>query len=228
MKNIFNEKMKLADLISANHKLILMLPRFGISLGFGDKSVEEVCETYHIPTDFFLLICNVYTFNDYLPELKEITSTKMDLLVPYLKASHHYYLQEQLPHIERHLHHIADQTEEKYGLLLKKFFTDYQAEVSEHFQYEEESVFPHILALQAKENTPYQIEEFVKTHQNVEDKLEDLTCIIYKYLPGNVLPAESIEIVFDILQLSADFKKHTIIEDKILVPYVQWLEGEKR
>lgn len=215
-------------MISANHKLILMMPRFGIPLGFGDKSVEEVCDTYHIPTDFFLLICNVYTFDDYLPELNEIVSTKMDLLVPYLKASHQYYLHEQLPHIERHLHHIADQTEEKYGQILKRFFTDYQAEVSEHFQYEEEYVFPHIIALQTNKPTRYKIEEFVKTHQNVEDKLEDLTCIIYKYLPGNVLPDESIEIIFDVLQLSADFKKHTIIEDKILVPYVHWLKGERK
>ena len=56
------------------------------------------------------------------------------------------------------------------------------------------------------------------------DKLNDLTQIVYKYLPGNVLPEETMEVVFDILQLAADIQKHALIEDKILTPYVDWLE----
>ena len=67
-KLLFSEKMKLADLISVNHNLILMLPRFGIPLGFGDRSVEEICYMNNVPVDFFLLVCNVYAFDSYLPK----------------------------------------------------------------------------------------------------------------------------------------------------------------
>lgn len=107
-KLLFSEKMKLADLISVNHNLILMLPRFGIPLGFGDKSVREICLMNNVPADFFLLVCNVYAFDSYLPKREKIESTDMRLLVPYLSASHHHYMYEQLPHIERHLLNVID------------------------------------------------------------------------------------------------------------------------
>ena len=85
--SIFSARMRLSDLISANHNLILMLPRLGISLGFGDKSVQEVCEQYHLPVDFFMLICNVYTFAQYSPSADEISQTDMSPLLPYLRSS---------------------------------------------------------------------------------------------------------------------------------------------
>jgi transcriptional regulator, luxR family domain protein len=70
----------------------------------------------------------------------------------------------------------------------------------------------------------YHIRDFAEVHSNIEDKLNDLTQIIFKYLPANASPKESIELVFDIFQLSTDLNKHTLIEDKILVPYVEMLE----
>ena len=53
MKNRpFVAKMKMADVVSANHTLILAMPRFGISLGFGDRSVQEICAQYGLSVDF--------------------------------------------------------------------------------------------------------------------------------------------------------------------------------
>ena len=34
---------KMSDLICENYALLQVLSRFGVSLGFGDKSVQEVC-----------------------------------------------------------------------------------------------------------------------------------------------------------------------------------------
>lgn len=228
-KKLFTERMKLADLIASNYSLILMMPRFGIPLGFGDKSVQEICTAHNVPTDFVLLICNVYTFNDYLPDDTELTSTDMSLLVPYLLASHHYYIEERLPHIERHLHNIADKAGDRYGTVLKQYFSDYQNEVRDHFSCEERDVFPSLLQLQKgeREKTPI-ARKFIESHGNIEDKLTDLTQIVYKYLPGNVLPEESCEVVFDILQLASDLAKHALIEEKILLPYVTWLERGRK
>jgi regulator of cell morphogenesis and NO signaling len=217
--------MKLADLISANHSLILMLPRFGISLGFGDRRVTEVCARYGVPVDFFLLICNVYSFDSFLPDEREVISTDMSQLIPYLRASHHYYLKERLPHIEQHLNRIADHINEKYGRVLKRFFAGYGNEVSEHFLYEEETVFPYIEGLVAgRPCGTYRIHDFEKVHNNIEDKLNDLRQIIFKYLPENVPRGDSIGVVFDIFQLSSDLHKHSLIEEKVLVPYVKLLE----
>lgn len=221
--NYFTENMKLADIITANYSLVLMLPRFNISLGFGEKSVKEICERNDISVHFFLLICNVYTFDNYTPNNTKFE--EMDFLVPYLSASHYYYMQERLPHIEQHLNKIADRIDEKYGTILKRFFTNYKDEVAEHFSYEEKTVFPYLNKMeQGIINEKYTIKEFSATHSNIEDKLNDLIQIIFKYLPKNTSSNESIELIFDIMQLSNDLKKHQLIEDKILIPYVAHLE----
>ena len=34
----------MGDLICENYALLQVMSRFGISLGFGDKSVQEVCD----------------------------------------------------------------------------------------------------------------------------------------------------------------------------------------
>lgn len=221
--NYFTENMKLADIITANYSLVLMLPRFNIALGFGEKSVKEICEKNGISARFFLLVCNVYTFDHY--QTNKSSFTDMEMLVPYLAASHRYYMQERLPHIEHHLDKIIDKTDEKYGTILKSFFANYKNEVAEHFTYEENVVFPYLNKLEEGVlNKKYTIKEFSATHSNIEDKLNDLIQIIFKYLPKNVCSNESIELIFDIMQLSNDLKKHQLIEDKILIPYVTHLE----
>lgn len=221
--------MKLADIITANHNIILLLPRFGIPLGFGDKSVREVCTANNVPVDFMLLICNVYTFDDYLPDIESLAATDMRPLLKYLEESHSYYTNERLPHIEVHLHHIADRIGQRYGEILKKFYADFRREITEHFREEEQYDFPKLRGLQdgtrKAEGGRRKAESGKnKSHNGLVDKLNDLTQIVYKYLPGNVLPEETMEVVFDILQLSADIQKHALIEDKILSPYMKWLE----
>lgn len=227
--NLFTSRMKLADIITANHNIILLLPRFGIPLGFGDKSVREVCTANNVPVDFMLLICNVYTFDDYLPDIESLAATDMRPLLKYLEESHSYYTNERLPHIEVHLHHIADRIGQRYGEILKKFYADFRREITEHFREEEQYDFPKLRGLQdgtrKVEGGRRKAESGKnKSHNGLVDKLNDLTQIVYKYLPGNVLPEETMEVVFDILQLSADIQKHALIEDKILIPYMKWLE----
>lgn len=227
MNKYFAGRMKMADLIATNHNLILFMPRFGIALGFGDKRVEEVCAESGISADFVLLICNVCTFDDYQPGLDEIVGTDLSKVVSFLKASHAYYL-DKIPHIGSHLKSIASRMDDKYGAILNNFYNDYQAEITAHFRYEEETVFPYLEKLMA--GTDQRLEKLAElndSHENIEETLGDLTQIVYKYLPGSLMPEESIDVVFDILQLSADFEKHYLIEEKIVMPYIQWLERRR-
>ncbi len=222
---LFTPNMKLADMVASNHSLVLILQRFNIQLGFGEKSIREVCKQYGIPDSFFLLICNVYTHPEYLPTQEEIAGTDMSPLIPYLIASHNYYLDERIPHIENHLRKIADACLPVHRDTLQKFFIDYKEEVVKHFQYEEVTVFPYIEKLNKGEKSKgYSIHQFEKNHSNIEDKLGDLTNIILKYLPGDIMPKERISLLFDIFQLSADLNTHAVIEDKILIPFVETLE----
>ena len=209
----------MADLIAANRDLILMLPRFGIKLGFGEKNVKDVCEQYSIDVDFFLLICNIYTFDDYAPDEDFIASVNIDSLLAYLEASHRYYLNERMPHMQRHLDHIAERTGESACVMLKKYFADYRAEVADQFAHEEKDIFPQLRRLHPGQKLERgRVERLAHSHENIKDRLTDLTQLIYKYLPGDFMTEELMELVFGILQLSKDLEKHTLIEDMLLAP----------
>ena len=226
---LYTPKMKLADIISSNPSLVLILQRFRIELGFGEKSVAEVCRANGLSEQFFLLICNVYTNDRYLPSMEELQETDMSSLVPYLIASHSYYLDERIPHIERHLDRIAEACPQNHKEILQRFFHDYKTEVQNHFLYEEKTVFPYIEALRKGESGDgYSINQFEENHSNIEDKLNDLTNIFIKYLPGNIMPKERVSVLFDIFQLSGDLNKHSLIEEKILIPYVETIERSRK
>lgn len=220
-------KSKLAELIASNNRLLQLLPRFGIQLGFGDRSIEEVCHMNSVSTDLFLIICDIYSDNDFKPSLADLRRIDMGGLLPYLEASHQYYLEERFPHIEEHLQRIIVACGPKYGPMLSQFYDEYKQEVVRHIQYyEEEVVFPYIKALrQGKSTSAYNINEFRHNHTNIQDTLEDMMNILLKYLPGDILPKERIEISLDIMELSADLSFHSRIEDFVLIPYVESLEN---
>ncbi|MGN0032773.1 MAG: hemerythrin domain-containing protein [Candidatus Limimorpha sp.] len=226
MRNVFSETMKMSDLVLSNTKLLLMLPRFDIKLGFGDRSVREVCEESKVSPHFFLMICNVYCNNDFSPSNDDIMMVDSKVLINFLLESHNYYLCERLPHIEEHLNHIIDACTPKYGPTLKRFFNDYKNEVVEHFKYEEEKVFPYLQQIVSHDViSHFSMREFHRNHTNIEDKLSDLMNILVKYLPADVFPKERIEISLDIIDLSSDLSCHKMIEERVLIPFVESLEN---
>ena len=46
---LFTEHSKLSDLLSENHKLVLMIPRFGIEFGFGEKRLKKSAKSIIYP-----------------------------------------------------------------------------------------------------------------------------------------------------------------------------------
>ncbi len=193
---LFSSESRLSDLITAHPSLLTLPSRLGIALGFGDRSIADVCESSGVDTTFFLLICNVYTFNNYVPSTATILGTDMTGLVPYLERSHKYYVDKRLPHIECHLDAIAQQLGGRIGHVFINFFKQYKSEVEAHFQHEEHDVFPHIRALMdGKKDVTYGIDEFLHTHSDIEGKLDDLLNILFKYLPPQVDDDNALDVV---------------------------------
>ena len=222
---IFTEKTKMAELVMSNPKLMLTLSRFGIELGFGDHNVKEVCENANISPSFFLLICNLYSNPDLVPSSKDLDYVDVNTMISYLSMSHKYYVEERIPHIEYHLNKIIEACPEKFGHTLQRFFEEYKNEVANHFKYEEETVFPYINSLfDNKIEKQFSIHEFESNHSNIEDKLDDLMNILVKYLPADICSKERIEISLDIMDLSSDLNRHTLVEERVLVPFVELLE----
>ena len=60
---LYSKRTKLADVIASDSKILSILQRLKINLGFGDSTVEEVCSSYNLSTDLFLNICNILQYN---------------------------------------------------------------------------------------------------------------------------------------------------------------------
>lgn len=228
---LFSADNKLADVIQVHPPLLSVLSHFGIRLGFGDGTVEEVCLKYGINTRFFLIVCNVYAFGHYRPEEDDILSIGLEELIGYLTASHGYYRDEELPEITEHLERMGECCDGRHMKIIKTFFDEYRREVLNHFDYEEYTVFPYISGLLKGDHVDgYDINRYEDNHDNIEEKLNDLKNIIIKYLPETCASKERNRMLYRIFLFENDLNRHALIEEKILIPYVRQIEkiNEKR
>jgi len=76
---IITKDNKMADVIHMNYSTLSVLNRFGIELGFGDKSVEDVCQKHEVDINFFLEIINTFINEDYFPK-KHLQSFSIALI----------------------------------------------------------------------------------------------------------------------------------------------------
>lgn len=222
----FTATTKMADIIHANHTLLSVLPRFGITLGFGEKNIDEVCRKHHVDTLFFLIVINIHTFDFYLPQAEQLRAIQMEHLIEYLHKSHQYYVNTKLVSIEQRLLQLKKSCDESHFQMIQRFFDQYKQEVESHFAYEDKTVFPYVSQLMS--NTlkgGYHIHQYEENHSNIDDKLNDLTNIIIKYLPDTLASEERNELLMEIFIFEGDLAKHTRMEDKVLIPLVETMEA---
>jgi len=228
---IISASTKLADIVIQDKRAMLLFPRFGIELGFGDRNVKQICQQQHINTDFFLLMVNVFLNKNYFPDRK-LKNVDVDMLLRYLENSHHYYLEEKIPYLETLLEEFKTQVNHPATLQLEKFFRQYIVEVKEHLAYEDQTAFPYVAALseQIKNNKAdlsaidYHIGVFEERHDNVEEKLTDLKSLLIKYFPPSNDRYIRIRILNELMDFEEDLINHARIEDKVLIPIVEQLE----
>lgn len=220
----------MSDLICNNYSLLMVLSRFGLPLGFGDKTVKEVCTLNGVDYNTFLAVVN-FVDEDRSCLDEEDNGVSVVSLMSYLKQAHAYFLDFNLPAIRRKLIEAIDcSASNEVAFLILKFFDEYVAEVRKHMDYEDKVVFAYVEALleEEKELPQYQISIFARRHNQIEAKLTELKNIIIKYYPAkrdtNLLNA----VLFDIYNCEADLAMHCKVEDYMFVPAVRKLEKEAR
>lgn len=224
-RTIFSATMKLADLIDLNCNLLNVLSRLGIGLGFGENTISEVCARQGINLNSFLLICNVYTYDDYVPSADLLSGADPVTIVDYLHNSHAFYVDKEFVALEKSLNAMVQPCDERQKKIVAKFFTDYKAQVANHFAYEERVVFPYVRSLKdSKGERAYSIEQFEENHSNIDETLHDLKNIVMKYLPETCDTVLRNEVLYSIYRLDEDLDKHTLIEDTVLIPLVNKME----
>lgn len=232
---LFDQNVKMTDLVHSNYLLLPVLNRFGIRLGFQGKTILNICKEKGIDINFFLAIVNAFHNHDYFPE-NELQSFSSTLIVDYLRKSHSDFNNVSLPKIETLLNNLVDSSKSNDLKVIQSFYKKYKNELLDHILDEEENAFPYVLELQKaydlKTNplpekvAQYSIQRFEKEHTNIDEKLFDLKNIIINYLEPNYNDKACNEFLFELFQFERDLKDHARIEDKILVPKVIRIENE--
>jgi len=222
---LFSDQMKLADLIDINYRLLGVLSRVGIGFGFGDETVAEACAHNNVNVNTFLLICNVYTFDGYRPGPDRLQETDLRDVVKYLHSSHAYYMGVAVRNLADAISRAIAPCDEPRKRVIWSFFAQYKEELSRHFDYEENTVFPYVESVLVHKDCPdFSILQYEENHSNIEEKLDDLKNIVMKYLPQECDNNDILTVLVHLYALGEDLAKHTFIEDEILVPVVNQLE----
>ena len=224
MKNhkMYEADDKMISIIADNYDTLQSLGRFGINLGFGDKTVREVCEHQQVDTYTFLAVVN-FTINGSREFDQELLS--IPTLLHYLKASHDYYLNFQLPFIRKQLVDALD-VNDSLAKLIIKLYDEYAQEIHLHMEYEEQTVFPyvdHLLNNQVDEN--YDIGTFSKNHSKIDVKLRELKNLILKYLPSDMRHNNQLTATLYNLYINEEWLlNHAMVEDFLFIPAISYLE----
>lgn len=211
--------MKMADLLDSHISILGVFGRMGLSFGFGEASVEEVCRRASIDPNAFLLICKAYALEGYRPTSEELHQADLMDVVKYLRLSHDYYLRTLLTSLAEAMDKMSRPCDERSRSTLKKFFYDYKEELARHFEYEDEKVFPYVESfLSGGPDCRFTAGEFSDTHESVEEKLEDLKSLVVKYMPQECDPQYRQVAILYLFSLGQDVEKHIVLEDTILAP----------
>ena len=208
---------KMISLIRDNYDILQSLGSFGISLGFGDKTVQETCDDNGVDTHTFLAVVN-FTANGQ-GEFEVDQNISIPTLLHYLEASHAYFLDFQLPYIRRELMESLNEHDSLAKLILR-MYDEYAHEIQRHMRYEQKTLFPYVQSLlDGQPKTDYNVDTFSKHHGATDKKLRELKLLIIKYLPQDGLHNNQLTATLhDIYENEVWLRQHAMVEDHIFVP----------
>ena len=199
---------KICDLMSHEEDAIQIISRFGLEMGVGEQTIEQVCASHGVHTPTFLAVVNYKVFKQRaLPADIDIPT-----LERYLRNAHTYFLDFRLPRLRRSLIEAiipADPTTRIPGLILR-CYDEFVEEIRTHIEHENAGLF----------------EEHAHDDRRITDKLTEIKNLIIKYYPSPVTENPSpvtyqlISVMSDLWHLELDFADHCAIEDDILAPAI--------
>ena len=218
----FRPDSRLRLLIDENTDLMMVAARFGISFGFGDKTVREVCVEEGIDCPTFLNVCNLiderpFTLDVSLPDLMR-----------YLRSAHSYFIDHLLPSIRHKLIESISITMLIDDVLVQllHYFDDYCKEVKRHMEHENVKIFAYVgRLLEGDISDEFRIEDYSEGHTAMTDKLNELKDVVIRHyrVKDNLVLVSALN---DIIECNDDLCSHCEVEDRIFIPAVARLEKD--
>lgn len=142
--NKYQPSNRMSDLIRDDYRLLQVTNRFGIPLGFGDKSVQEVCQNNNVDCYTFLAVANFIQEEDEQIH-HNVSNLSISAMLDYLKRTHCYFQNFCLPAIRHRLTEAINSLEAtEIRPLILKFFDEYAHEVRNHMEFEDLYEFAYV------------------------------------------------------------------------------------
>ena len=197
---------KICDLMAREEDAIQIISRFGLEMGVGEQTIEQVCTAHGVHTPTFLAIVNYKIFKQrVIPEDIDIQTLRC-----YLSNAHAYFLDFRLPRLRRALIEAiipVDPATKIPGLILR-CYDEFVDEIRIHIEHENKGMY----------------DEHEHDDQRITDKLTEIKNLIIKYYPTKPTSTEGtvtytlISVMSDLWHTEQDFADHCAIEDDILRP----------
>ena len=226
MLPIISPNTKLSQIIIDDPTIITVLNRFGISLGVGDTTIEQVCADKHMNVAFFTTILNTFRDPNFFPE-RILNSFQAHFIIDYLNKTNQSYIQFQLPNIERHFNLLISKSDAQNSnlLIIMKFFTEVKTELMRRIDDDKNRWFPEILALENEHGNTHEgtVPPTDEEHDSIEDKINDLVSMFVIHLSGDydVNLGQAVLLALD--SLKKDISQNNRIRQRILMPLYQAL-----
>jgi len=139
------------------------------------------------------------------------------VIVDFLTISHRHYLENVLPSIERQLEVLVQQRDcpilvSEYGLY---FYREFRRGLMEHFSYEEEHLFPHVLKQEGRKE--FDPTNFKSHHPHAAVDLNGLLMLMSSK-GSSEEKSMSFRILMEMLSsLNKELKLHEFIEENVLL-----------
>ena len=217
---------KLSFVLANDYRLLQVMSRFGIALGFGEKTIDEVCSQCGADTATFLTIIN-YVKDGAANYPQSVDDVDVSSVLDYLQRTHHYFLDYLFPHIRWHLLNAIDcSVKNEIAFLVLKFFDEYVDEVRKHMEYEEDTVFTYVRRLVEGQPMPIDRGHLLSRHnEDINSKLRELKKLFIQYYPQTENNERLNAVIISIYQAEEDLTIHCCVEDNIFAPAVHRLES---
>lgn len=197
-------------------EVLQLLNRFGIHMGVGDKTIQEVCLEQDIDCTTLLIVVN-YAQNSKVPQDMQVNTSTLQR---YLENAHTYFLDFQLPRIRKELISAINlaQSDTRVPLMIIQYFDEYVNEIRAHIEHEK----------------AYSYEQHARDDESVSTKAHELKSLIIKYYPSGQINSDSEQmqmlytVLHDLHHFEQELALHCAVEDEIMLPAVKREQrGEK-
>ncbi|MCD8317359.1 MAG: helix-turn-helix transcriptional regulator [Paraprevotella sp.] len=235
MSEKYKETDHMGDIICDDYRILQVISRFGLTLGFGDHTVAETCMEAGVDAPTFLAVVNFIRSNGRATNLSDIVDTvSLTALMKYLRRSHDYFVKFRLPAIRRKLIEAIDcSARNQIAFLILKFYDEFAAEVGRHMDYEDKHIHTYVNDLLAGVRTSPDVNIHKLSHQHrdnhaqIEKSLSELKSIIIKYYPNDSNAQLLNDVLIDLFMTEEDLFSHCHLEDTLFLEAVVRLEEER-